>query len=277
MPCALPTYDRTGGESHNGFSLVELLITMGIVTVVGMMIFLVLNSGMVLYAKNTAVNSAHQQARSGVDQMLANIHGSVSIPELTNAALQPVAELDNGQPVSAAGISFQSYNAGPFPVVANAAATDKSVVLYCPGYNPPTDARFNIPSHNIEYDIVSTSVAGSKRTFNLATPASGIGTAIGIAGDGIEGHSGVNYIITAFITTRVSYAVVGTELRYYPTNDIANYKVITRNLITATPFTVLSSPVAGCRTASLQRSISRPSSPTSAIAVTLPSTCLSVP
>ena len=229
---------RAGRESHNGFTLVELLITMGIVTVVGMMIFLVLNSGMVLYAKNTAVNSAHQQARSGVDQMLANIHSSVSIPELTNAALQPVAELDNGQPVSAAGISFQSYNAGPFPVAANAAATDKSVVLYCPGYNPPTDARFNIPSHNIEYDIVSTSVAGSKRTFNLTTPASGIGTAISIAGDGIEGHSGVNYIITAFITTRVSYAVVGTELRYYPTNDIANYKVITRNLITATPFTV---------------------------------------
>ncbi|MGB8340611.1 MAG: hypothetical protein WCE51_03400 [Chthoniobacterales bacterium] len=226
-------------ESPGGFTLVEMLVTIGIVTLVGLMLFLVLNSGMVLYAKNTAVNSAHQQARSGVDQMLANIHSSVSIPALVDTSLQPVAELDaNGQPLPAAGISFQSYNAGPFPVVANAAATDKSVVLYCPGYHPPPEARFNIPSHSIEYDIVSTSVAGSKRTFNLSTPTTGIGTAIGIAGDGIEGHSGVSYIITAFITTRVSYAVVGTELRYYPTNDLANYKVITRNLVSTVPFTV---------------------------------------
>ncbi len=225
--------------NHCGFTLVEMLVTIGITTLVGMMIFLVLNSGMVLYAKNTAVNSAHQQARAGVEQILANIHSSVSIPALVDANLQPVAEVDgSGQPVPAAGISFQSFSAGPFPVVANAAATDKSVVVYCPGYTPPTNARFNIPSHSIEYDILSTAAAGSNRKYNLSTPAAGIGTAIGISGDGIDGDSGVSYVITAFITRRVSYAVVGTELRYYPTNDPANFMVITRNLVSPAPFTV---------------------------------------
>jgi prepilin-type N-terminal cleavage/methylation domain-containing protein len=226
-------------RSPKGFTLPEILITMGIMAIVGLMIFLVLNSGMVLYAKNTAVNSAHQQARSGVDQMLTNIHGSVSIPYVVDTSLQAVASIDgNGQPIPAAGISFQTFSAGPFPVAASVAATATSVVLYCPSYVPPASARLNIPSHNIEYDVTSTAVVGANRQFNLATPAGGIGTAIGISGSGIEGQAGVTYIITAFLTARRSYAVVGSELRYFPTNDPASYKVISRNITSPTPFTI---------------------------------------
>ena len=219
-----------------GFTLPELLVTMSIMTLVGMMIFLVLNSGMVLYAKNTAVNSAHQQARAGVDQMLTNLHSSVSIPQLTDVNLQPVSEVDaNGQPVPAAGISFQTFNAGPFPVVLDASASSTSVILYCPGYVPTANARLNIPSHNIELDIVSSVGVASYRQFVLA---SSIGTDVDVAGSGIEGQSGVTYVITAFITARLNYAVIGTELRYYPTHDLATYKVLTRNIISQTPFTI---------------------------------------
>jgi len=219
-----------------GLTLPEMLVTMSIMTLVGLMIFLVLNSGMVLYAKNTAVNSAHQQARAGVDQMLNNLHSSVSIPQLTDANLQPVSEVDaNGQPVPAAGISFQTFNAGPFPVVLDASASSTSIILNCPGYVPPANARLNIPSHNIELDIVSSVGVASYRQFVLASP---IGTAVDIAGSGIEGQSGVTYVITAFITTRLSYAVIGAELRYYPTYDLATYKVLTRNIISQTPFTI---------------------------------------
>ena len=149
-------------RSARGYTLVEILITMGISVFVGMMVFLVLNAGMVLYAKNTAVNSAHQQARAGIDQMLANLHGSVSIPQLVDANLNAASELDaNGSPVPRAGISFQTFNAGPFPVGVNADAADTSITLYCPGYVPPANARLNIPSHNIEYDILKQ-VAQSK-------------------------------------------------------------------------------------------------------------------
>ena len=235
---------KTTGNA-SGFTLVETLVSLSVFSVVGLLVLLTLNGGLNLYAKNTAVNSAHQQARAGVDEMLANLHSSVSIPQLTNSSLQPVAELDaNGQPVPAAGISFQTFSAGPFPVAEDASASASAVVLYCPGYNPPANARLNIPSHDIEYDIVSTAPASSNNTrFNLSTPAvSGIGTAVSIAGDGIEGHSNVTYVISAFITTRISYAVVGSELRYFPTNDPSSYRVITRNVISPTPFTV---PVTG--------------------------------
>jgi prepilin-type N-terminal cleavage/methylation domain-containing protein len=226
-------------RAFKGFTLPEILVTISIAALVGIVVFLVLNTGMTLYAKNTAVNSAHQQARSGVDQMLARLHSSVSIPQLVDANLQPVAEIGaDGKPAAAAGISFQIFNAGPFPVVANADPTATSITLYCPGYTPPANARLNIPSHNIEYDISSTAAVGSSRQFNLSTSAGGIGTAVSIAGTGIEGQSGVTYMITAFITSRVSYAVIGSELRYFPTNNLANYRVITRNIVSQTPFTV---------------------------------------
>jgi prepilin-type N-terminal cleavage/methylation domain-containing protein len=234
-----------------GFTLVEMLVTIAVTTVVGGMVFLILNSGMVLYAKNTAVNSAHQQARSGVDQMLTNLHKAVSIPQLTDSNLQPVAETDsNGQPVPAAGISFQTFDAGPFPVALDAGPNSTSILLYCPGYTPPANARLNIPSHNIELDVVSSVDLGGYRQFELSGP---IGTGVDVDGTGIEG-AGVTYIITAFITTRLSYAVVRStplssafngELRFYPTNNPATYRVITRNLISGTPFSIPLSPGGG--------------------------------
>ncbi|MGI8438171.1 MAG: PulJ/GspJ family protein [Chthoniobacterales bacterium] len=224
--------------SRRGFTLAEILVTMGISLLVGMMVFLVLNAGMVLYAKNTAVNSAHQQARSGIDQMLFNLHSSVSIPQLVDENLNSASELDsNGSPIPRAGISFQTFNGGPFPVAANASASDTSITLHCPGYTPPANARLNIPPYNIEYDVISYNDTGSDITFNLATPAGGIGTGIAISGNGREGGS-TQYVISAFITTRMSYAVNATELRYYPTNNLNSYKVITRNVISQTPFTV---------------------------------------
>ncbi len=227
---------RLRRQPRSGSTLPEMLVTVAILTLVGLMVFLVLNTGMVLYAKNTAVNSAHQQARAGVDQMLTNLHSSVSIPQLTDANLQPVPELDgSGQPAPAAGISFQTFNAGPFPVVLDASSTSTSIVLQCGSYVPPANARLNIPSHGIELDVVSSLLIGSNRKFVFASP---IGTDVDVAASGIEGQSGVSYIITAFITTRLSYSVVSTELRYYPTNNLATYKVVTRNIISPKPFTV---------------------------------------
>ena len=231
----------TSPRSSRGFTLPEILISMGIMTIVGLMLFLVLNSGMVLYAKNTAVNTAHQQARAGVDQMVQNIHSSVSIPQLVDSGLQPITTIidGSGNPVQAPGISFQSFAAGPFPVVVDALATDTSITLYCPGYTPVAGARLNIPAFGIELDIVSTTVSGANLRFNFAQA---IGTAVDIVGTGIEGGAGTTYMITAFITARRSYVVVGGDLRSYPTNDLNIYKVITRNITSSTPFTIPLTP-----------------------------------
>jgi hypothetical protein len=205
-------------------------------TVVGGMVFLVLNSGMNLYAKNTAVNAAHQQARSGVDQMLQNIHGSVSIPQLVDTNLTAIAAPGVGP---AAGLTFQRFEAGPFPVVQNAVAADTSIVLNSgsnAAYVPTTNSRLNIPSHNIELNVLSSTYLGSNtRRFTLTGP---IGTDVTILASGEDDDPDTSYIITAFMTYRCSYAVIGTELRYYPNNDLTNFRVVARNITSPTPFTI---------------------------------------
>ena len=216
-----------------GFTMVETMITVSISAIVGGMIFLVLTSGMNLYAKNTAVNVAHQQARTGVDQLLQNIHGSVSVPQLVDANLVPT-----GGSGPAAGVAFQRFEAGPFPVVAfaSAAATSIDLASGTPGaYTPSPKARLIIAPHKIELDIASSSDLGNgKRRYNFASP---IGANLNIQGNGQETNG---YAITAFTTFRASYAVVGSELRYFPTNDVNNYRVITRNITasSALPFTI---------------------------------------
>lgn len=226
------------------FTLVEAMVTVGLSMLVGGMIYLVLNSGMHLYAKNTAVNAAHQQARSGVDQLLQNLHGSVSIPQMVDQNLDP-----NTVPVigPAAGISFQLFDRGPFPVVADASATSTSIVLNSGSFVPAANSRLNIPNHDIELDVVSSTDLGSgKRRYNFASP---IKVAVTISANGDDSGSGDDdddggvfgapaYLINAFMTKRVGYAVNGTELRYYATNNLGSYRVIARNVTSAMPFTV---------------------------------------
>ena len=65
-----------------GFTLIELMFTTVLIGVLGLIIYSLLNTGMVLGAKNTAVNTAHQQARVAMLEMLQNLHSSVSVPAL---------------------------------------------------------------------------------------------------------------------------------------------------------------------------------------------------
>ena len=228
---------RFHAPSADGFTLLETMISISISTLVGGMIFILLSSGMNLYARNTAINAAHQQARSGVDQMLQNIHGSVSIPQLVeiDPGTQTFAAIDAPGTGPASGLTFQRFEAGPFPVTVNAAASSSSITLTSSSYVPSGTARLNIPAHQIELDVASSTYLGSnQRLFNFASP---IGSDVTIVGDGDDDQPNP-YIITAFMTYRVSYAVVGTELRYFPTNDVSNYKVIARNVTSSKPFTI---------------------------------------
>ena len=223
---------------RRGFTLLEVMIATGIMTIVGGMIYIVLNNGMNLYAKNTAVNAAHQQARSGVDQMLHNVHGSVSIPQLVDTNLVPIAAPGVGP---AAGIRFQRFESGPFPIIENALASSTFLDVNVQGgstpyVTPTTNSRFNIPSHNIEVNVTSTThLGGNLRRFHFSQP---IGTDVTVEAGGDDDDVAVTYIVSGFMTYRCSYAVVGTELRYYPTNNLASHKVIARNITSATPFTV---------------------------------------
>lgn len=238
-------------RSNAGFTLVEMLVTICVFALAGGLIFFFLNSGMTLYAKNTAVNASHQKSRASLDKMLSNIHDAVSVPQLVgfdtvNRNFTPLAPPGTGPAV---GVSFQQFDAGPFLLWtgANVPASQTYVVITVPATTPPplpssTDAsglRFNIPSHKVELDVISIGAIGNYRVINFGdTP---VGTAEEIAAGKLKivtkadgsgnGNGNLNNTsnIIGFTTRRVTYAVMGgnvsgnttvnAELRYYPTNN----------------------------------------------------------
>ena len=103
------------------FALIELMITTAIVGITGSIVYYLLYTGMTLFAKNTAINVAHQEARVAVMQMEQDIHGAVSIPQLTDGSRNAIS--GSGP---AAGISFQLFASGPFQVTPNSNATGYS-------------------------------------------------------------------------------------------------------------------------------------------------------
>ena len=132
-------------STRSGSALVEVMISTTVMAIVSSIVFSILNTGMVLFAKNTAVNMAHQQARVAVLTMEADLHSAVSIPQLADATQAPVA--GNGP---AAGISFQTYAAGPFQLVSTAASGQNQITVRCPNYTPKVGQRFCMPLHQVE-------------------------------------------------------------------------------------------------------------------------------
>ena len=69
-------------QSRGGLTLIEVSVTSGLIGVLGLIIYSILNIGTILGAKNTAVNTAHQQARVAMLQMIQDLHSAISLPYL---------------------------------------------------------------------------------------------------------------------------------------------------------------------------------------------------
>ncbi len=236
-------YMRIQRRISSGLSLVELSITMGVIGVVGLLIYTLLNIGTILGAKNTATNTAHQQARVAMIEMIQNLHSAVSLPALTG--------LVGNQ---ASGISFQQWgavmsngvmtsNGGPHEIRndANAGQNQVRLVIAAGQPLPIAGQRLIVPTHQIEDDIVSVSGNANDCRVNLANDLS-----VSIKGAGT--NSSVGEII-AYITDRCSYNVVvanpGPPAQYKlqwskvaspPAQDIVN------DITNPRPFSIPSTP-----------------------------------
>ncbi|MDB6173396.1 MAG: hypothetical protein JWL59_2707 [Chthoniobacteraceae bacterium] len=178
---------------------------------------------MILYAKNTAINSAHQQARIAVMKIEDNIHRCVSVPQLVDSNRAPVT--GNGP---AAGIAFHRFAGGPYQV-SPGNYTGNTITIICSGVLPKVNQRLNIPTHFTECFITAISGSGATRTLTLATS---VGNPVNTALNGAE----VN--ITCFTTELLTYTVVGSELRFYPSYNNANYSKLADGITTSKPFQI---------------------------------------
>lgn len=221
---------RTSPQS--GFTVVEILIGTAVSSAVGVMAYLILSTGLVLYTKNTSVNLAHQQARLAVVKMEGALHSSVSLPRLCDRNRAPVA--GSGP---APGISFQTFAGGPFKVTATAYAGQSQIQLGLGTFQAKAGQRLIIPTHQIEVDLASASTGSGNRTLTLTSP---LVRPVEVTLDNAGTAMAVNVI--AFITDRVACVVTNNELRYYPDGPSSSYSVLATGVTEANPFSTPETP-----------------------------------
>ena len=81
--------ERTTPKAIHGLTLIEVTMALGLLGVFGIAVYSMLNIGMILGAKNTAVNTAHQQARTAMLQMIQDLHSAVSLPARPKGSRRP--------------------------------------------------------------------------------------------------------------------------------------------------------------------------------------------
>lgn len=216
---------RTGTQ---GYTLIEFSFSAGILGIVGLALYSLLSINTILGAKNTAINTAHQQARTAMVQMLKDLHSAVSIPSLIDA---------NGNSVAgagpAAGIAFQEWSSGPHKIRSDAATGQNQINLVLTSGTGPTPIpgqRLIVPTHQIEDDI--TAVAGLANNFtvtlahNLPVAVTGTGT----------------YQIVCFVTDRCGYTVKTGNLQWQGPGSKKAYRVLGSDITSPTPFGMPATP-----------------------------------
>src|ERR1700736_5945990 len=236
-----------------GFKLVELMVTVALISVVGLVLYSILYTTMVLGAKNTAVNIAHQQARVAMIDMLQDIHSAISTPQLVNAdGSTPWPTPVPGQsPLPAPGVSFQLWSSGPHELKKDVNVGDTQIqIVMNPVGNPPIPVagqRLIIPAYQIEADIASVdngspnnpkltlgNIYGPGVTPPVTYPVSTMPVAI-------KGTGSSAGDVICFITDRCSYAVAAN------TNNLnwrwkGNTKAVANYVTNATPFSAPTTP-----------------------------------
>ncbi len=74
-----------------GYTMSELMIAMAIAVIVGGVIFIAVQAGLTLFAKNLAINQVHGAARNAVDRMAFDVARSVDQPRLINVTPVPAS------------------------------------------------------------------------------------------------------------------------------------------------------------------------------------------
>lgn len=194
-------------DPEAGFTFAEMGVAIGVLGLLGLVFFQVLQSGLTLAAKNTAVNAAHEEARQGILRMTRDIHASVSVPQLRDASFAVVSSTPvpgasaSATPPTAAGISFQNVAFGPNYVFNDPNGNNGLVMIKDGAIQPSPGMRLIIPAWGIEDDIQRVTgavTAGHSNVFTSGSFETGVKNS--------PAYAGSLYAIT-YYTSRVMYVV----------------------------------------------------------------------
>lgn len=213
---------------NRAYTLIELAVSSAVFSTVGLTVCSLLNVTTILGAKNMAMNTAHQQARTAMVQMLGDLHSAISLPYLVDA---------NGNKVSgagpAAGIAFQQWSSGPHKINSDVTTSGNQITLTLTagaGPTPVVGQRLLIPTHQIEDDITAVSGTSSNFTVTLAhnVPVAITGTS--------------TYAIVAFVADRCSYTVTNGNLQWQGPTTKKSSAVLGSDITNITPFSTPATP-----------------------------------
>ena len=161
--------------ARSGFTVGEMMVAVAAATLLGLIFFQVLNSGLILFAKNTAVNASHEEARQGLNRLTRDLHAAISVPELRSAPASftgtwVAAVVDpapvSGVPPTAAGVSFQNIAGGPNYVWKDPG--NESLIMIRDDPNVATEGmRLLIPFYGLEADMTKVAAKGSNNHRNI--------------------------------------------------------------------------------------------------------------
>jgi hypothetical protein len=160
----LLSYEKS---SERAFTFAEMAVAIGVLMLLGVTFFQVLNSGLILSAKNTAVNVSHEEARMGVLRMTRDIHASISVPQLRDNGFTVVStDPVSGVAPMAAAVSFQNIASGPNFVWKDPGSPDLIMIKDNPN-KPDEGMRLIIPFFGLEEDITKVTASGSANHSNV--------------------------------------------------------------------------------------------------------------
>jgi hypothetical protein len=211
-------------KRQEGFTSAEMVVSTMVMAILGIVFLNVLNSGMILYAKNTAINSAHEEAREGISRLTRDIHAAVSVPQLRNnthdvnytvaSSYSVVSSTPvSGVPPTAAGISFQNVVAGSPDFVWKDPGNTSMIMIndYVQGTcnnQPLSGMRLIVPFWAIEGDIQKVSGASGQTQTKKSNVFLASGQETQVQAKAPQYLGGDAYAIT-YYTERVLYVVEG--------------------------------------------------------------------
>ena len=190
------------------FTLAEMGVAVGVFMLLGLAFFQVLQSGMTLSAKSTAVNASHEEARQGILRLTRDIHAAISVPQLRDASFAVISSTPSpsaspgATPPTAPAVSFQNVASGPNWIWNDPGGTNNMIMIKDGVNGPPTPGmHLIIPAWGIEDDIkqvTGASVSGHSNVWTVHNYETGVKHA--------PAYSGALYAIT-YYTNRSMYVV----------------------------------------------------------------------
>ena len=240
------------GSKAAAMTLVEVMVTVAVISVAGLGAFEMLRTGMILFGKNTAINLSHSESRFSLLELQQELSASASTPELTSSS---GAVLSGTAPGPAAGVYFQSYAGGPYSL----AVTSGSIPASATSIQVTTGTNFKpLPGMTIHIQALPLSTNSSTSLVELllsgssAYSSSGSGSATtytptisGSVGSIIylrDQHSGSALTVACFFTAPIIYVVQNGQMVRQSLDPAGSGKmlstVLAYNVSSAAPFSM---------------------------------------